>query len=279
MKAKKVILITGAARGFGLEMVKAAIKNGDRVVATVRSNKEELYALFENHPDLLVLEMDVTDELQIQNVVKTVLERFSVIDVLINNAGYGILTAVEEASANEVRSQYETNVFGVLNLIRAVLPSMRARRKGHIINVSSLFAFDVGPGWGVYASTKGAIEVLSKGLARELKPLGIKVTAMAPGLFSTNFLGENAYRKSTTVIPDYADTVGLMRESMADRNGRQPGDPRKLAELAIKIAHEVKPPLHFLVGPDAIDMLRRSEMGINADVEHYMGWSISTDHS
>ncbi|HEY9826655.1 MAG TPA: SDR family oxidoreductase, partial [Stenomitos sp.] len=173
MKTQKVWFITGASRGFGLEIARAALASGDHVVATVRSKPEQLATALHNHPDLYVVQMDITQEDQVQAAVKQGVARFERIDVLVNNAGFGMVTAIEEASDTEVRNLYETNVFGLLNVTRAVLPYLRQQTSGHIINISSLFSYDAVPGWGLYGSTKFAIEGLSKGLAVELAPLGI----------------------------------------------------------------------------------------------------------
>jgi len=274
---KKVIMITGAGKGFGLEMAKAALQNGDEVIATVRTDPAKLYAKLGQSSQLLVVNMDVTNEEQIHSAVSKALQRFSKIDVLINNAGYGILTAVEEASDAEVRQQYATNVFGVLNVIRAVLPAMRRLRSGHIINITSLFGHDSVPGWTIYGSTKFAMEGISKGLAKELSPLGIYVTALAPGLFSTDFLNKSSYQAGATIIDDYETSVGPVRP-VEERDGKQPGDPAKLADVTIRIAHEDQPPLHLLVGTDAIQFYKNNAAKTKNEVDKWLDLSLSTDH-
>src|SRR5262245_49533745 len=154
MEMQKTWFITGASKGFGFEITKAALEAGDKVVATVRNNAAALYASLENHPDLLVVEMDVTSETGVRDAVRKGIEHFGKLDIILNNAGYGIVGAIEEVSDAEARKQYDTNVFGVLNVLRATLPFLREQRSGHIVNVSSLFAFDPLPGWSLYASTK-----------------------------------------------------------------------------------------------------------------------------
>ncbi|GGA96073.1 oxidoreductase [Mucilaginibacter rubeus] len=278
MKNEKVIMITGASKGFGFEMVGAALKNDDRVIATVRSDAESLMKAFDYNKNLFVVTMDVTSEEAVQQAVQQALKRFSIIDVLINNAGYGLIGAVEEASDAEVRKQYDTNVFGMLNVIRAVLPDMRERKSGHIINISSLFGYDAIAGWTIYSSTKYAVEGISSGMAKELAPLGIHVTALAPGLFSTDFLGKGSFVQSGLVIADYTDTVGAVRERVGGFHGQQPGDPKKLARLAIHIAHTENPPLHLLVGRDAVQWYQGNADRVAGEVTTWLEASLSTDH-
>jgi NAD(P)-dependent dehydrogenase (short-subunit alcohol dehydrogenase family) len=195
MKTQKIWFVTGASKGFGFEITKAALLSGYKVIATVRTKPEQLKSAFDNSDDLLVVTMDVTNEVEVKAAVKEGIAAFGQIDVLVNNAGYGMVTAVEEVSDEEVKKQYATNVFGLLNVIRAVVPNMRERRSGNIINISSMFGHDVIPGWAVYGSTKFAVEGLTKGLALELAPLNIKVTAVAPGLFTTDFLSTESYKR------------------------------------------------------------------------------------
>ena len=278
MKTQKVILVTGASKGFGLEIAKTALAAGDKVIATVRSKADQLAASLNNNPNLLVVTMDVTNEAQVKAAVAEGLLRFGKIDVIINNAGYGIVTAIEEATDAEVKAQYETNVFGLLNVVRAALPHLRAQRSGHIINVSSLFGFDAIPGWALYGSTKFAVEGISKGLAAELAPLNIKVTVVEPGLFSTEFLSAESYSAAKNVIDDYAATVGPMRAGADQLHGNQPGDPRKLARVVVDIAHNENPPLHLPVGKDAVGMYKANAEKTSKEIDQWIEVSTSTDH-
>jgi NAD(P)-dependent dehydrogenase (short-subunit alcohol dehydrogenase family) len=189
METQKIWFITGASKGFGFEITKAALEAGDKVVATVRANSSDLYASLANHPDLFAVKMDVTTESDVKDAVERGIDHFGKLDIVVNNAGYGILGAIEEVSDAEARKQYDTNVFGVLNVVRATLPFLRKQKSGHIINVSSLFAFDPLIGWALYGSTKNAVEGISQGLAKELRPFGIGVTVIEPGLFRTGFTG------------------------------------------------------------------------------------------
>jgi NAD(P)-dependent dehydrogenase (short-subunit alcohol dehydrogenase family) len=278
MKTQKVILVTGASKGFGLEIAKTALAAGDKVIATVRSKADQLAASLNNDPNLLVVTMDVTNEAQVKAAVAEGLLHFGKIDVVINNAGYGIVTAIEEATDAEVKAQYETNVFGLLNVVRAVLPHLRAQKSGHIINVSSLFGFGAIPGWALYGSTKFAVEGISKGLALELEPLNIKVTAVEPGLFSTDFLSAESYSASKNIIADYAATVGPMRASADQLHGNQPGDPKKLAQVVVDIAHNENPPLHLPIGKDAVGMYKANAEKTNKEIDQWIEVSTSTDH-
>jgi NAD(P)-dependent dehydrogenase (short-subunit alcohol dehydrogenase family) len=278
MKTQKVWFITGASRGFGLEIASAALVAGDRVVATVRTQPAQLATTLHNHPDLYVVQMDVTQEDQVQDAVKQSIARFGRLDVLVNNAGFGIVTAIEEATDAEVRKQYDTNVFGLLNVTRAVLPYLRQQKSGRVINISSLFGYDAIPGWGLYGSTKFAVEGLSKGLAVELAPLGIHVTTVAPGLFSTDFLSAESYVAAKTIIDDYQATVGPMRSGASALHGHQPGDPKKFAAVIIQLANTERPPLHLPVGKDTIDLYRSNAAKMAQEIEAWLPVATSTDH-
>ena len=244
---KKVLFVTGASRGYGGLIVEKALAAGHSVVATAR-NPRTLIDLFGNHPDVLPLALDVTDEAQAHAAAMATIERFGRIDVLVNNAGYGLFGAVEEASAKEIEALYRTNVFGLLAVTRAVLPSMRRRRSGHIINFSSVGGYVDHAGWGVYCSTKFAVEGLSEALAVELQPLGIHVTALEPGDFRTAFLDEKSLDASSLAvsartIEDYRETSGALRAAVAGSGHAQPGDPAKLADALIKLIEEPNPPI------------------------------------
>ncbi|WP_413667304.1 oxidoreductase [Mucilaginibacter sp. Mucisp86] len=278
MKTQKVILVTGASKGFGLEIAKAALAAGDKVIATVRSKADQLAASLNNNPNLLVVTMDVTNEAQVKAAIAEGLLRFGKIDIVINNAGYGIVTAIEEATDAEVKAQYDTNVFGLLNVLRAALPHLRAQRSGHIINVSSLFGFDAIPGWALYGSTKFAVEGISKGLAVELAPLNIRVTVVEPGLFSTEFLSAESYSASKNIIADYETTVGPMRVGADQLHGNQPGDPKKLAQVVVDIVHNENPPLHLPIGKDAVGMYKANAEKTSKEIDQWIEVSTSTDH-
>ncbi|WP_426582145.1 oxidoreductase [Mucilaginibacter sp. R-33] len=269
---KKIWLVTGAGKGFGLEIVKTVLAAGDKVIATVRNDAAGLQAALGNPADLLVVNLDVTNETEVQQGVSEGLAKFGQIDVLVNNAGFGIVGAIEEASAEEVRRQYDTNVFGVLNLVRAVLPGMRERKAGQIINISSLFGYGALAGWALYGSTKYAVEGLSEGLALELAPFNIKVTALAPGLFRTQFLNSQSYSLTKQSIADYQPTVvGQMKAVPEALHGNQPGDPAKLAHVILELANTENPPLHLPVGQDSLQTYRTNRDKVSQEIEAWAG--------
>jgi NAD(P)-dependent dehydrogenase (short-subunit alcohol dehydrogenase family) len=279
MNNQKVWFVTGASSGFGFAISKAALASGGQVAATVRKDPGQLTEALNNHPDLLVVVMDVTEENGIREAVKKTIDRFGRIDVLVNNAGYGILGAIEEATDEEVKRQYNTNVFGVLNVIRAVLPSMRKLRSGHIINVSSLFAFTASPAWSLYGSTKFAIEGISQGLAVELSPFGIHVTAIEPGLFTTEFLNSKSFIKTASIIDDYENSiVGQIRNFSISAHGKQPGDPKKLATVVLRLTDAKNPPLHLPIGSDSVERYRTNAKQLAGDIDAWEAVSITTDH-
>jgi NAD(P)-dependent dehydrogenase (short-subunit alcohol dehydrogenase family) len=276
---QKVWFITGASRGFGLSISKAAIAYGDKVVATVRKDKESIAILLQEETNALVLQLDVTKEDETQAAVQEAISHFGSIDVLVNNAGYGLLAAFEEASGEEVKKQYETNVFGLLNVTRAVLPHMRNQQSGHIINISSLFGYmAAAPGFGIYGSTKFAVEGISEGLALEVKQLGIHVTAVAPGLFTTDFASGKSYQSSKIILDTYKNTVGAVRNHIEQLDGNQPGDPAKLAQVIMKLAESQKPPLHLPIGQDAIAAFRKKTERMQKEIEEWEAISSNTDH-
>jgi NAD(P)-dependent dehydrogenase (short-subunit alcohol dehydrogenase family) len=280
MKTQKIWFITGASKGFGFEITKAALEAGDKVVATVRNNASTLYASLKEDANLFVVEMDVTKESDVKDAVEKAINHFSKLDIVVNNAGYGIVGAIEEVSDAEARKQYDTNVFGVLNVLRATLPSLRKQRSGHIINVSSLFAFDPLTGWSLYGSTKNAVEGISQGLAKELEPFGISVTVIEPGLFRTGFTGKDSFVVAQNPISDYENTiVGQMRKRTSTFHGTQPGDPSKLAAVVVKLGHTENPPLHLPIGTDSINNYNLYSESLAKDVNAWMKDSLSTDYN
>ncbi|SEW27795.1 NADP-dependent 3-hydroxy acid dehydrogenase YdfG [Chitinophaga sp. YR573] len=273
----KVWFITGASRGFGLEIAKAALANGDKVVATVRSQPEKLSGEISND-NLHVVTLDVTNEEEAKHAVKQAIDHFGRIDVLVNNAGFGLLGAVEEASDSEVRHSFDTNVFGLLNVTRAVLPYFRSQRSGHLINLSSVVGLTSTAGWGLYASTKFAVEGINEALAAELKPLGIHVTAVEPGFFRTNFLDGSSLTAAKTVIEDYSGTSGQMRAFASQINYKQPGDPVKLAAAIMKLAASSNPPVHLPLGNDTLLYFNQKMDMLNKEMQEWHGVITSTDY-
>lgn len=280
MESQKIWFITGASKGLGFEIARAALDAGDKVVGTVRKDSDTLYISLAAHPNLLVVEMDVTKEKEVQAAVQEAIDHFGKLDIVLNNAGYGIVGGIEEVSDAEARKQYDTNVFGLLNVVRATLPFLRKEKSGHIMNVSSLFAFDPLPGWALYASTKNAVEGLTVGLAKELEPLGIKVSVIEPGLFRTGFTGKDSYSVAQHTIGDYDNTmVGYMRNGTDAYHGSQPGDPAKLAAVVVKLGHAFNPPLHLPIGTDAVNSYSIYRERLANDVNGWMKESLSTDYN
>ena len=276
--APKVWIITGAARGFGFEITRAALASGDTVVATVRSRPEALAERHHNHPRLHVALLDISDEAQAREVAADTVARFGRIDVLVNNAGAGLLSAIEEATDEELRRNYEVNVFGLMKVTRAVLPHLRRQRSGHIINFSSIGGLSASAGWGLYSSTKFAVEGITEALALELAPLGIHATVVAPGYFRTDFLEGESLTRAAQVIPDYAATSGRMRELASQISHRQPGDPKKFAAAIVRLAAAAKPPVHLPIGNDTLAAYRAKVAAFDRDIAEWHDVVTGTDH-
>lgn len=269
-------LITGASRGLGALIAAKALDVGDAVIATARKPEDVLARLGE-HPNLLAVRLDVTRESEAHAAVAEGIKRFGRIDILLNNAGYGILGAVEETSAAEVERIYATNVFGLLNVTRAVLPHMRRQRSGRVINVSSLGGYQAYYGWGVYGSTKFAVEGLSEALHQELAPLGVKVTVVEPGFFRTDFLDDQSLVKTALELPDYDETVGAMRRFAEGANHAQPGDPSKFAGAMLELVNAANPPQRLALGSDAVQRIADKHSLVEGELAAWKDLAMSTD--
>jgi len=274
---KKVWFITGASRGFGLEIARDALQRGDQVVATAR-RPETVTAALGPHDNLQVVPLDVTDEAQAAEAASQAVARFGRVDVLLNNAGYGLLGAVEDASAQEVERQFQTNVFGLLNVTRAVLPHMRRAGKGHVVNLSSIGGFASYPGWGIYCATKFAVEGITEALSLELAPLGIHATAVQPGFFRTDFLDAASLAHTKQALEDYAETAGTMRTLMASANHQQPGDPRKLSKALLALVDAPKPPVRLPLGSDTVAKIAEKHKAVIDELDQWRDVAMSTDH-
>ncbi|MBY5447522.1 SDR family NAD(P)-dependent oxidoreductase [Rhizobium leguminosarum] len=273
----KVWFITGASRGFGALMTKEALASGDAVIATAR-NPKTVTEQFGDHPNLLAVALDVTNETQAKEAAAAGIARFGRIDVLANNAGYGLLGAVEEATAEEIERLYATNVFGLLKVTRAVLPYMRRQRSGHILNFSSIGGYFGYPGWGVYGSTKFAVEGMSESMAAELEPFGIKVTIVEPGFFRTDFLADTSLAISPASIADYEGMpAGNMRSFAADANHAQPGDPARLATGIMTMVNSANPPLRMPFGSDTVAMIEQQHASVEKELVAWRELALSTD--
>jgi NAD(P)-dependent dehydrogenase (short-subunit alcohol dehydrogenase family) len=267
----KTWLVTGASRGFGALIMEAAL-GSDAVVATARDPSS-----IADHPRLRKLPLDVTNDAQAHDAAARTIEKFGRIDVLVNNAGYGLLGAVEEANANEVERVFATNVFGLLNVTRAVLPYMRSQHSGHIINMSSIGGYASSPGWGIYCATKFAVEGISEALSRELAPLGIHSTVVEPGYFRTDFLSAQSLSSTAGRIDDYADTVGKMRSFAAAVHHQQPGDPQLLAQAIVRLAAAPKPPTRLALGSDTVARIKGKHRDVERELDLWRTVSLSTD--
>ncbi|WP_427184789.1 oxidoreductase [Bordetella bronchialis] len=273
---KRVWFITGAARGLGALIADAALADGNAVVVAGR-NLAALAQRFGDAPNVLPVQLDVTDETQARAAASAAIARFGRIDVLINNAGFGLLGAVEEADDADVRRMYDTNVFGLLNVTRAVLPHMRERKAGHILNISSIGGYRGAAGFGVYCSTKFAVEGLTEALHDELAPLGIHATVVEPGYFRTDFLDASSLVKSPTVIGDYAETAGKVRERAAQINHGQPGDPRRLATAMVRLVDADRPPLRMPFGTDTLAAIEAKNAYVAEETAAWRELAASTD--
>ncbi len=254
-RSDPVWLITGCSTGFGRELAKLVLARGWRAVVTVR-DPAQVADIAKDHGDrALVLALDVTRRKQIEDVVAEAKKRFGRIDVLVNNAGYGYLAAIEEGEDSEVRALFETNVFGLIDMTKQVLPVMRAQGNGLIVNVSSIGGLASFAGVGYYNGTKYAVEGLSESLAIEVKPLGIGVLIVEPGPFRTNWAGPSI-KQSATRIDAYESTAGERRKQTAARSGNQAGDPVRAAQAIIDAALSDKPPLRLVLGKAALELAR-----------------------
>src|ERR1700754_237599 len=271
-----VWFITGCSTGFGRELVRAVLARGWRCVATAR-NKAALADLAGDAGErLLTLELDVTDAQQIAAAVEAARARFNAIDVLVNNAGYGYQTAIEEGVEAEIRAQFDVNVFGLFAMTRAVLPSMRARRKGHVLNITSLAGLAGYAGSGYYAASKHAVEGWSDSLAIEVEPLGIKVICVAPGPFRTDWAGRSL-KQTPNRIADYADTAGKRMQTTAHSTGTQQGDPVRAAQTMLKITEVSDPPRNLLLGAASLDGGTTRLRALLADIEKWRETSLGAD--
>lgn len=254
-QSDKVWFITGASTGLGRVLAEYLLGAGAMVVATARK-VEQLKQLEERYPaKALILGLDVTKQQQVDDAVAAALGRFGRIDVLVNNAGYGMVGAVEESAEGEFRPMFETNVFGLIRVTQAVLPQMRKQRSGHVVNLSSIGGLVATPGFGMYNATKFAVEGLSEALAQEVGPLGIGLTIVEPGPFRTDFLGRSGL-SAERKIPDYEQTSGKMRAYFSEQDGKQRGDPKRAAAAIVSAVESEHPPLRLLLGASTIPRLK-----------------------
>jgi len=272
----KLLFITGVSTGFGRALGVAALAQGYRVVGTVRS--EAAKAAFEalKPGQAFGRVLDVTDTAAIAPLVAGVEKTVGAIDALVNNAGYGFEGILEESTLGEVRHQFEVNVFGAVAMIQAVLPFMRKRRAGRILNITSMGGYITFPGIGVYNGSKFALEGISESLAKEVRDLGIFVTAVAPGGFRTDWAGRSMIRKERS-IADYDAVFEPIRKRRQDMSGKQVGDPRKAAAAMLTLIEAENPPMHLLLGSDANKMVREKLDFLKSEFDAWEKLTLSTD--
>jgi NAD(P)-dependent dehydrogenase (short-subunit alcohol dehydrogenase family) len=262
MKDQKVWFVTGASKGLGLTLVKQLLEQGQLVTATSRSVADLEAAVGYSGSNFLPLAVNLTDEESVAASVERTVAHFGKIEVIVNNAGYGLIGAIEELSDAESRQNFDINVFGSLNVIRKAMPFLRKQRSGHIFNVASIGGFTGNfPGFGIYCATKFAVHGFSESLAAEVKDFGIHVTIVSPGYFRTNFLNDSSLSIPQNQLEDYALVRAVQAAHELEINGNQGGDPEKAAAVFIKVAELPKPPVHLFLGQDAYD-LAESKMAL-----------------
>ncbi len=271
-------LITGCSTGLGRALAQAVLARGDNAVVTARDTSSLQDLATEFPTTALAVALDVTEQSQVEAAVQQAEERFGAVDVLVNNAGYGYRAAIEEGSDADVRTLFDTNVFGPVAMIKAVLPGMRSRRSGAIVNISSIGARISPPGSGYYSASKAALEGLSGSLQKEVKPLGISVTVVEPGGFRTDFAGRSL-TQSAEAIADYADTAGKRRKEHDTVHGTQQGDPDKAAAAIIAAVEAPETPGFLLLGEDAAKAFDAVEEAQRAEVDRWRELSVSTGYT
>ncbi|RYJ45655.1 SDR family NAD(P)-dependent oxidoreductase [Flavobacterium beibuense] len=270
-KEQKVWFVTGASKGLGLSIVKQLLKLNQKVAATSRNKEALIKAVDFTGDNFLPLEVNLADNESVNAAIMKTNDVFSSVDVLINNAGYGIGGSLEELNDKEVRDSFDVNVFGTINTIRNVLPYMRKQKSGHIINISSIAGFAPGIGWTAYAATKFAVAGLTEALAQDVKELGIKATAVLPGAFRTSFLTDESLFLSENVIPDYT-AIRETHSIFKAKDGHQQGDPEKGSAVIIETGFNPEPPVFLLIGSDAYNRAKTkiedltNQIGVSKDI-------------
>jgi NAD(P)-dependent dehydrogenase (short-subunit alcohol dehydrogenase family) len=276
MTSAKTILITGVSSGFGRALAQEALATGHRVIGTVRSREAQQAFEALNSQRAFGRLLDITDFERIDEVVAEIESTVGPVDVLVNNAGYGHEGIMEESSLAEMRRQFEVNVFGAVAMIKAMLPGMRQRRHGHIINITSMGSFITMPGISYYCGSKFALEGISETLSKELALFNIYVTAVAPGSFRTDWAGRSMVRSARS-ISDYDALFDPIRQAREEKSGNQPGDPVKAAHAMLAIIESQNPPTHLLLGSDALSLVRQKLAALGKEIEQWEEITRSTD--
>jgi NAD(P)-dependent dehydrogenase (short-subunit alcohol dehydrogenase family) len=275
METKRVWLITGASKGLGLSFVKQLLNAGYQVAATSRRAKDIEDVIATHKENLLALTVDITNEESVNNAIAKTIAHFGQLDVVVNNAGYSIYGSVEALSNEEFRKTIDVNLFGTVNVIRAVMPHFRKQRSGYVFNISSVAGYKGFGNSPSYAASKFAVIGLSEALAEEVKEFGVRVTVVAPGFFRTSFLDKGDELVSKNTIDEYH--VERLVDRLRAMNGKQPGDPEKLAAALIDLSNEQNPPIHLLMGPDAYQIVVQKRAAEQHEFEVWKKLTLSTD--
>jgi NAD(P)-dependent dehydrogenase (short-subunit alcohol dehydrogenase family) len=274
----RVWFVTGASKGLGLVLVRELLACGYRVAATSRNVRELVARVSEASSQFLPLQVELTDETSVVAAVSKTKAHFGALDVVVNNAGYGQMGTVEEVTDAEARRNYDVNVFGTLNVLRAVLPELRSQRSGHVFNISSIGGLVGGfSGWGVYCSTKFAIAGITEALHADVAPFDVKVTLVYPGYFRTDFLAADSVSRPSHPIEAYAAARASETKHIDEINGSQPGDPAKAARAMIDVFERPVAPLHLLLGSDAVSMAEAKLSQVRGELDELRSISVSTD--
>ncbi|MGD1318083.1 SDR family oxidoreductase [Chryseobacterium sp. 2R14A] len=279
MDTQKVWFVTGASKGLGLTLVKRLLNEGYSVAATSRNLSELKSAVSSENASFLPLEMDLINEASVAESIKKTADHFGKIDIIVNNAGYGQLGTLEELTDEESRKNFDTNVFGSLNVIRKAVPYLREQKNGHIINIASIGGLSGDfPGWGIYCATKFAVVGFTESLAVEAKEFGINATVIYPGYFRTDFLTGGSLRTPENEIDAYKTARDVQAAHEKEINGNQPGDPEKAAKAMIELAAMENPPVHLVLGSDAFQMANNKLTSLQTEISDFKTLSTSTDY-
>jgi NAD(P)-dependent dehydrogenase (short-subunit alcohol dehydrogenase family) len=277
MDTKKVWFVTGASKGLGLTLVKKLLNEGFHVAATTRNVDSLTKEIGDASELFLPLEVDLTDNSSVKASVEKSIAHFGRLDVIVNNAGYGQIGTLEELTDEEVKENFNVNVFGSLNVIRNVMPYLRSQKSGHIFNISSVGGlFGSFSGWGIYCSTKFAVAGFTEALAEEIKEFGVKATVVYPGYFRTDFLSKGSVRTPGQPVAEYTAARESEDQHLNMINGSQTNDPEKAAEVLIAVSRENHPPVHLLLGNDAYEILQNKIGILTKDAEQWKNYTLST---
>lgn len=277
METKKVWFVTGASKGLGLALVKKLLENNYRVAAATRNAQSLISEIGEASDLFLPIELNLTDNEDVQSAVSKTMEYFGQLDVVVNNAGYGQIGTLEELTDGEARANFDVNVFGTLNIIRNTVPYLREQKSGHIFNISSIGGYAGNfPGWGIYCSTKFAVAGLTEALAEEIKEFGVHATVVYPGYFRTDFLSKDSVKTPKNPIQVYETARNSEQAHLNEINGNQPNDPEKGAAAIIALSEEQHPPVHFLLGSGTAEFLDQKIKTITGDAKQWETLTVST---